>query len=527
MKNFIFVLDADSSDTDWTFVISADSEREIKSTACYDPGNRSSVSKSVFKGDSRGPATIKDCVSGNTSSGTIVKLTKISKTLKRKTLPVLLFAMVCFYSSCKSGKEITYRYDTKTEDPNYVQMNTLVDVDANVQDVPSAVPSPTPSPINLDPKALSTLIKSLSGKTTPDSLIYYLSVPLKSKSAASPFLTTKLSYSKRLNISVRDLGLSDADRISKLSLTLTEPTNTIRFTGCDKIVTQYQTIDLADLSFKNTSSGEVNAGAGFGSSLSKSKSSARRDSNGDSTTTNNTIGLTPTVNVSGKLGFSNELDGTASLQKRYVSLSGNFKDNTVSFYQESTTGINLTGTIVSDVSFEFDINNSTTYIFYGFDNLFDSHSALVAPAAVKVSRQALTVPNIDPNSVYRLDLAYTAVYRHVTDKDKHIVEGFHNVVLRKGNVNKTANAILIRARDILPKVWTLFDPSNNTTVTVGIAGLNGNIYFDSYESAFNLLRWLIRSGAAVGTPVSADGYRLTINGAALTPAVVGRLIVRG
>jgi len=507
MKPFIFVID--ESPLFWNYILAGDTIDDIKNVPCCQPENKSSAAKSVFSVQKIEDFTIANCLSG-TTQGTIYKITRKPNTVCGAALaiPLLIFAIGLFYG-CKANRELMYRYTNRSYISNNKQADTLVDVNVSFQDLPSATKAAPLTFRDLDQAVQKELINKLGRiVSTGDSLFNYLNLPLKSIPSESPFLSENFSFTRRAIISVSDLSPFDADRIAKITITLKDPANRIRFTNCDQIVTQYQTVNLGTFGFSNTKTGELNTGLDLGAS----------------TATQAKPAVTAGVNLSGKLGYSNELTGTANYQQRTIALSASFNENKISFYQEGTTGVNLNGTVISDLTFEFSGDKVNTYLFYDFDNLFDKNNAVTAPAHITLSRTLLAMPQLNRNEAIPLDLEYTIVYRQVTANDKYLPEGYQRVNFIRGKVERLKHCVLVRAKDLLPKQWIIYDKASGLSLDVAAAGKSGQIAFDSYEKASDFLKWLLRS-ADVSKGISADNYILNLGVTRLSNAKRNTLMV--
>lgn len=522
MKKFVFVID--ESPLFWNYALAGDTIQEIKNVPCVSPGTIG-LAKSKFNVQRVEDYTVANCAAIGTTRGVIYQvLPKSTLSLSSVILLVSLFFITLQYG-CSSNRELMYRYTSKQTIKADTRADTLVAVNVSFQDVPSAAKADPLTIPKLDPTVQKELVRDL-GKivSTSDSLFNYLGTPFKSAPADKSFATEKFSFSRRAIIAVNDLSMFDADRISKIAITLKDPSHRIRFTNCDKIITQYQTINLGTFGFNNSKYGEVNGGLTYGGTAGTSRTSGTRDYNGDTSTSVKTLSGTAGVSLTGKLGYSNALTGNATYQQRSIALSASFKDDSLTFYQDGTTGINLNGTIISDVTFEFTGDNVRTYLFYDFDNLFDKNNLVITPDKVTVNRSILSMPQLNRNETIPLNLEYTIVYRQVTENDKYLPEGYHNVNFIKGTVKKENHVVMIRAKDLLPKQWVIYDTVSGNTLNTSLGGQSAAITFNNYEKATNFMRWILRS-ANISTAISSDGYLLTVGGGLLTNALRGQLMV--
>jgi len=507
MKTFIFVID--ESPLFWNYILAGDTIEDIKNVPCCQPENKSSAAKSVFSVERIEDFTIANCLEG-TTQGTIYRISRKPDTVCGAALVILLMVLFSAFSfGCKGNRELMYRYANKSYISNNSQADTLVDVNVSFQETPSTLKAPPLTLRDLEPAVQKELINKLGRiVSTGDSLFNYLNLPFKSVSSESPFLTERFNFTRRAIIAVSDLSPFDADRIAKITITLTDPANRIRFTNCDQIVTQYQTVNLGTFGFSNNKTGELNTGLDLGAK----------------TATEDKPGINAGANVSGKLGYSNTLSGTANYQQRTIALSASFNENKISFYQEGTTGVNLNGTIISDLSFEFSGDKVGTYLFYDFENLFDKNDVANLPAKVTVSRTLLAMPQLNRKESIPLDLEYTVVYRQVKANDKYLPEGYQSVNFIMGKVQRSKHCVLVQAKDLLPQQWIIFDKATGLSLDVAFSGQSGQIAFENYENARTFLKWLLRS-ADVSKGISAEHYVLNLGGTKLSNAKRGSLMV--
>lgn len=542
MKSHIFVLDVDESSTHWKYVLDGNSVLDITSK-CYGDQKPPEL-KSQYDGTTVQVASIKNCVTGVSSNGTIYKVmpvatvntvlntsAKINKSkLSARSLRYFLnksknkisligLLLILFFSSCRTPK-LTNRYKVKSDTTGF--MAKYVDVKGYALSIPAVakvVATPLTS-LNFTEKGQKALIEELSKNVKePDKLIKLLGTSLiEEKEAAAPSITYKTKFSKRLVLSVRNKSAYPEDRISKIEVNLTGTPAQFKFLGCDKIATEYQTVDQGKLTFKNNISGEINAGLTSGvSGTAKRTSKIANPKTGDTADFETTGTTNNTASLGGKLGFNSEFTEEANLRQRYVSLSGSITASEASFYQESIGGIDLSGNIIADVEFELYPGNQATWTFYKFDSLFRKSSP-VRYDSILIKRSYTIIPNIPvATSTIDLNLSYHVVFRKVIDGGKTTIEGDDKIEFVKLDTVKNNSVILINRDEVIPKRWSIKDAVAHYLIISPTANyLDGTpLYFQNYKDAQDFLDWIKRTNNPGSNVITLEGLTLFIGNANL------------
>jgi hypothetical protein len=415
-----------------------------------------------------------------------------------------------------------YRYTTKQDKVDDALIKKNIDIDASVQQSPAQnQPSPTLA-FQLDPKIEKELLRQLGAKG--GDLLKLMATPLSPPDDPKPFITENLSFTRRVVFLVANLGNIGADRITRLRINLKGEQNKLRFINCDKITTQYQTVNLGTFGFTNTKSGELDASGSFGTTAGSTKDWKSTNSKGDTTGHTTAFSANSGVSVSGKVGYNNQLTASTTANQRSVALAASFHDNQVSFYQEGAPGLDLSGTITSDVTFEFVNVGTNTVMFYKFANFFDDKGKCNSGGDLTLSRNLLTSPQVNPDQEFKLDLEYEAAYRKVTNNDRYVPEGYQGIEMITGKNSKEKECLLIKGSDILPKKWGIKDNTSGRFIGIKILGTPSGLTFDNYQNAENLLIWLLKS-KDFQKGLTSNKYPLMIDNDNLIPPQLKNLTI--
>ncbi len=493
MKPFIFVLESDENPDFFTYVVDGHSLKEVKNIRQFDPNQKVTVSKHQYSVTESERDTKIDEITDQDCQGTIYGLRTKSQFSSAWCLLALVTSTL-LYTACGSPK-LTNRYATKrfystTNIDSYAVIKAYT---FNVASKPAAAPNTV---FELKEKPQAAYIKALADKVKEaKDLVKILSQPLEEEEEdlKPEFLTKKTSFTKRVVVSVRNNSTFPADRISKIFVTLKTSDNAVKITGCDKIVTEYQTVDLGKLTFKNNISGEINAGLTSGvTTTGKKTGNVVNPKTNDTVANEETFSGTSGGSLGGKLGFASEFYEEANLKQRYVVLSGSVKENEVSFYEESISGIDLSGSIISDITFEASPGNQTSRITYKFSDLLDPKTALPTQNdKVKITRNITQIPNV--NKDIALDLTYDVVYRQVLAKDNTTLEADDAVNFIRGSKTLQKETILISRTELVPPEWIIWDTATKSVLQAAFTlrgAVPNTLYFSSYADAENLLLWL-------------------------------------
>lgn len=526
-----------SSTTHWLYRAWAD-ELDQLLNKCY--GDEMSVSKSEYSGILVQNAKLRSCITDVPADGKVFRLTpkavansgvppkKAAQARKAKKKPtsttpqkrkkhngtslqlMLALILILILPACGYQKNLTGRYKTAVVVP-LPNFQDVVQVKGYFWESPAVKPPAPFRPVNLSNEAQVRLIRELGADVDDgDKLLKLLGTPIITASGVEPSVINHCHFSKRLVLSVRNVNPRPENRISKLEINVVSPPRAgIVFTSCDKVVTEYQSIDQGKLTFKNTISGELSAGTEIGPSGSLERNYKEIRDNGktaDTAFVKAITGASGKASAAAKLAFNRELYEEANVKQRYVSLSASVNDGSISFYQESVAGIDLSGTIISDIEFDIPITHQITEHFYQFETT-DKDQAFLARDKVKYKMiyETYADPIYRANDV-RLNLNYSGVFRRVVNGGKTMIEGDDNIEFLQGEYTFPNSITLLRSQEMTPHKWFI-QFANSDQLKIGRtqnapANTLKNIYFRDYFSAKSILDWIQGTNLGSNTPAS-------------------------
>ena len=455
--------------------------------------------------------------------------------LFKKSICIILIASLY---GCQYTGKLTRRYKKLELKPDG-NIEKWVGVEGYVYEPDKPVMAdPVPKIItDLSPEAQRELIRQISNKERKsDSLIFFLGKDLYKavQQQTAPKIIDYSVFKKRFVLTLKNLSDYPADRISKVEITLQTLDANVEVVSFDKLVTNYQTTDIGKVNYNNSMGFDANAG--IGGSFSNSSSLSDKTTSGSTNSTTNTgsesnsfstsikddalsstnttttgyqssnasgstLGseilntagsirtLTPSANV--KFSAARSLAEEVLLKQRYVVNSGSITDKTFSIYQESVSGIDLTGTIITDVKLKYNHNKADQGI-YNFKGLFKADNSVNDPSAVGVANYIITYPN-NTAPVY-FKVKYTAYLRHVRSGDKTISESDDKILLYHGYCDSSGKVLVVPPKQFIPKLWTIRTAEGTLLSISSLSEANpGNILFIDFDSAKDVLLWLKKS----------------------------------
>lgn len=382
--------------------------------------------------------------------------------------------------NCKGQKDsVNWQNDVDKYKEDYVDINAYFVEKEKVKVQPKTI-------FDLSPKGQSQLIQALSRQdSSSSSLISSLSSPLQPDKKVTNFeILDYTKIDKRFIVSIRNNSYWPANRIAKIKINLEIiPDSTLVFSGCDKLATEFESIDLGKLNYSRNNSFEVSGNGSIGN-------------NSELTTTGSnsskTIGSNAGLGIDGTASTNNTFSEEVALKQRYVVLNAALDEKNLSLYQESISGIDLTGNIIADVSLQAkNIKALTTHSFSGIFKKNDLNDA----GSLIVSEKVIMMPNFDSDTVL-LKLSYKTDFREVRIRrffkgHKTISESDDKVNIYRWNVD-TAQIVLLPINDIKPKIWSLSSKDGSQTVRIEnpASSDKGDLLFSSYKDAQEFLFWL-------------------------------------
>lgn len=516
MPLYIFCTD-NSHPVLWKYRAYADTPAALKES-CYD-GNYS-VPRNQYRGDLVEPATLRSCQTGDPTSGQIYvlsplaeltasedvtakewsrKLSSRSRNYMRRNAGFFFFSLMLLLCSCKPSKNLTGRYKTAVSD-SLTNFSDSVGVKGFFLTIPQAAATAPVRPLNLPSNVQERLVKEL-GKdlNDPEKMIKLLGTPIISDNNTEPAIIYKCIYAKRLVLSIQNKSPFSENRIAKLEIGLKQPEGKITFTGCNRIGTEYQSVDQGKITFKNNVYGEVNAGGELGPSTSYERNGRELYDNGkggiDTALIKTTANAASKTTIGGKLGFARETYEEANMKQRYISLSASVSENTVTFYQETVAGIDLSGNVIADVEFEVPSDKRETFEFYQFETVGKDEKQL-APDQVKMKKIYEVYPNAELRaSSLRLKLSYKGVFRQVLSGGGTLIEGDDKIKLLRGIADAVDSVQLLSKTEMTPKQWYIKGDSETELLSYSRSKNEAppklkTIYFRDYFSAKAVLEWI-------------------------------------
>jgi len=179
----------------------------------------------------------------------------------------LFGALFTFTIGCTTNGKLTRRYANSTNVP-LINSAHKIQVFALIQPEPYIIPGryipKTIFDLSSDgQKALIDAIKANEKNT--DSLLAKLRKPLSEQPPSKTNFNFDLTkFTRIFTLTSKQKEWNEADRISQLDIALTGNNDNLKFTGCDKIMTNYIMADFGKLTLTRTLSGEIGGSFGLG-----------------------------------------------------------------------------------------------------------------------------------------------------------------------------------------------------------------------------------------------------------------------
>jgi|GEM_PF-4306743 len=384
-----------------------------------------------------------------------------------KKIFIFLSISTTILLSCNYSGHITKRYKSVSLVESNEKINKMIAVDAYIIEKKDSVSAKPKTIFDLSPKAQAVLIENICKKEAqPDNLIDKLTKVLSSKSDHSADIIDYSQFEKRIVVSIRNNSHMPADRISKITVTL-DLGQDVKMLSCNRLATEYQTIDFGKLDYSNSLSTEGSGNITLGSG-SSGKTGA---------------GLSEKVSTN--RAFSEEV----LLKQRTVVLNVSIKENKLSLHQEGLSGIDLTGNIIADMT--IGIKNLKVERVYSFSNL-KNDTINSKPQNVTVNESFVIYPNL--NDDIKANISFEADYRHVIKGDKTISESDDKVELLYGQVTNPNSEVIIPKNKIQPKFWKLVlnDDTTMTPIQIQSPSISCpvDLLFNSFDMARKFMVWL-------------------------------------
>ncbi len=389
-----------------------------------------------------------------------------------KKIIILWLLLTAIISSCSFSGHLTKRYKSIEIENDTNAIKNKIDVNVYVIEQEKGE-SPKPKTIfDLSPKAQAALISELSKKdTATDKLISGLTNSLSSKSSNVAEIIDYSQFEKRIVVSIRNKSHMPADRIAKINITL-DIGNEVKMLSCNRLITEYQTLDLGILNYSNSQNAEATGNATIAGDKTSEKATKKMG-----------------VGVAGKLSANRSFSEEILLKQRMVALNAAISQNKLSLYQEGISGIDLTGNILADVT--LGIEDVKVEKIYSFLEL-SKNNVMSNAVDIKVNEKRFIYPNIKNN--IKAKITFEADYREVLKKHETISESDDDVKLYYGTVTNANEEIIIPKSKFKPKLWKLSFKDNELKLPIQIkspaAVGSGDLLFNSYNEAKEFTLWL-------------------------------------
>lgn len=430
------------------------------------------------------------------------------KTYYLQFISALLVMLMCSCSMFGPGQSdgrLTRRY--RKADSVYVAY-PLVDVQAYAFSVePEGAGSP-PGFFDQSDTVKIALISAFAKKdTSSGQLIQSIATPLVRKKAPSPdpYIDDRMdaAFKKKIIFSVRNNSYFPEDRIWKMTLNLTLNDPDIGFKTSSVLATDFTTVDVGKLSYNTKTTVGGNLSASTGAETSSGKKIVKDDSESSVSTT-----------LGNKAGASAEYarefteNEEVQLKQRFVKLTGSVNANRLSVYQESTSGIDLSGNVSAEIELYSRGGRNKAQTIFEFQDLKNG-SRFSEPDKITVKTFVVAYP--DPGKDIYGKLTVDAVIRKVYKNGKTISESDDKVHFAGNKIVYADSILILPQRACKPLFWQIGLSSDQP---VRIDGLTNRIdlLFRAQEDAESFLVWLTNQSEAVVTGRCRLAKRYTLLG---------------
>jgi hypothetical protein len=371
---------------------------------------------------------------------------------------VAALTIILTLSACLGTSELTKRYkDARFEDLKEADAKGYVTVD--VQSYPMTSKPPQRKRVfDLSDHGQQAYVTALSEKEKDaDKFLSKISLPLERAQPKTG--DDRTNFMRKLVFSINNETKKPANRIDriKLALTLKAP-DAIRFSTWDRIVTNYQTVDLGKLTLGATTSfalsPEITTEAGASGTL-------------------------------GSVSYEKSRQEEITVKDRLV-ISGTLTDAKAILFEKGVSGMDLSENLVAEIEFEAIDIAGTALI--KFDNLFkEDDKPETDQKKIKIIETSAYYPNLQAD--IKGDLEYDFVFREVMTGEKTIPEGDDEVVFQRGH-GKVSDITLIKKSDYANKTWRISDGKNFVHILFKGRKDPVVIDFSAPEDAKAFLRWV-------------------------------------
>ena len=400
-------------------------------------------------------------------------------------------------TSCYETGKITRRFtkiDSATTAEQKAQLSYIsVDGIALNIDTPQVAPKVAKNVFTLSDHGQEAYINSLASidkdsKKLQSDLPNSLDPPDKN----APVTNTK--FTKRLLFSIRDATPFEADRITRISITIPlQVTGTIHITNIAGLQTEYASINTGTVSLSNALTLGLSGSIGYTGGKTNSTTNTDYGTSTNSSGVSNTSGgsSTPTAGVSANVANTRTFGESVTLNNRYVVLSFSVVGTNLTIYEESVSGVNLIGNVFADVTFETE--NPTSKSFLTFGELFKGRTP-VSVDSLPIDYSFVVDPSIEKDLV--IPYQCEARVRHVKQHYRTTLESDDVISYAEGTVVTGKELKILTIKENVSKDFDIEDSVKQAydrlMICDNITKQSTIMHFNDYYQALNFYKWLIR-----------------------------------
>ena len=399
-------------------------------------------------------------------------------------------------AACAPTPQILKRYDTAAF-PEKTHQPTL-SVSTFTVEAPDP-PSTAPKLSTLSDRGQAAFIEAAAAKADKiGDLKAAITKPFASPED-KPFDTSRLTFTKRLVITLRKDAFRPADRLSEATVTITMPPR-VRVLAWERLENDYVKVDQGELSLQQGNKFDVSTGITIpGASF-----------------------LKP-IDVSAEK--TNTLGEKQQLVTSFIRFAGELTDHTIKLYQQADTQIDIGGTVAANLKLTFEgasgdapsdwIKQQDVFAFK--DIMKDNKPA--APNGIEVSKTTVRYANCK-GGISPLSAQVDYTVRVVEQGDATINEGDDAVTFKEASATADASAlgVLIQPSEKRMNRFRLFSKKGKYYLNIvdpGSTNADGTaLTFDSYAGANEFLTWLRLSPTA---PQNVGAWKLVTSDRSIPP----------
>jgi hypothetical protein len=277
-------------------------------------------------------------------------------------------------------------------------------------------------------------------------------------------ISKKLDYE---NMGKKETFFSPADRIENLRFSLKlDPSTRLKYTKWNRYTTQFDTINIADMTFSKSLGTKGSVNNVFSGSTTQISSNTEQS-----------------------------MQEKQNILHRYILLSGSIDDSTITIEEEGVRDIDLAGNVIADVSVKFPEKPLRVVTISNLKNTITDK--YLSWTDLKIKFDIVNIPdfnNILPDTVMAF-LSYEYIYRHVISGYDTYYEWDDKVAYFKGKNKK--NIVLFNKDDYLPHFYYIGlagddEYSRNSGIIVNdiLANQYYMLVFKQYWEARDFFKWL-------------------------------------